>query len=900
MDYQKVKHGIKIVFYYSLALICSIVWGVGTDSTLAAGPPKSFPGGKRGQEAIASLGERLPAVASRYILSVAQLRARFLRDADLHLDPTDKLVYLCSFNLPEGSSLAEESGQGPLNGPLPYDQTFQLHSVPGASKVIYLDFDGHVTSGTIWNGGADINSEPYDIDGDTSSFSNTELDRIQYIWQRVAEDFAMYNIDVTTEDPGMEDLRRSGSGDAHYGTRVVVSPSSSWFGSAGGVAYVGSFNWGSDTPCFVFSNHLGNGNEKYVSEASSHEVGHTLGLYHDGKSGGTEYYAGHFDWAPIMGVGYYKPITQWSKGEYTGANNTEDDLARMQNFGASYLSDDHGNSTSNATPLSGVNLSGSGIIEQRTDVDVFSFQTDAGDITINVDPAPRDVNLDVKLQLLNSSGGVVAEKDEFNVSTESLSVNVNAGTYFIRIDGVGTGDPNTGYTDYASIGQYFISGTVVDNGANDPPAFTSDPINEVDGMENELYSSTLADDATDPENDTLTFSKISGPAWLEVAADGMLLGTPGTDDVDLNSWTVGINDGYGGSDQATLEIFVVEQPPTHSNDSIAESIRERTSGGKPNNRHSYLEHKWLFDVQPGMAQTFFANVWAPVSSDDDTFIFSYSSDDATYKDMFTVQANVDNSTYQTFTFPVTQSGTVYVKVVDTDQTPGNRAKDTVYVDHMFIRTDMGLGDPPLAPSGLTATALSSSEIDLSWTDNSEDEAGFTIKRSLSETDGFSAVGTAGPGATSYTDTGLQPETTYYYQVQAFNGSGISNYSNTASATTDQAETNTVHVGDLDGSSTPGNRNRWTATVTVTVNSASGMVQGAIVSGIWSSGVNGSGTCTTGGNGWCGITKNNIKGNNSNVTFTVTDIVPGSGTYDSGSNSDPDGDSDGTRIIVNKP
>ena len=182
MDYQKLRHGIKIVFYFSLGLICSIVWGFGTDSTLAAGPPTSFPGGKRGQEAIASLGERLPAVASRYILSVAQLRATFLRDADLHLDPTDKLVYLCSFNLPEGSSLAEESGQGFLDGPLPYDQTFLLHSVPGASKVIYLDFDGHVTSGTIWNsnfnGGADINSAPYDLDGNTSSFSDAELDRI--------------------------------------------------------------------------------------------------------------------------------------------------------------------------------------------------------------------------------------------------------------------------------------------------------------------------------------------------------------------------------------------------------------------------------------------------------------------------------------------------------------------------------------------------------------------------------------------------------------------------------------------------------------------------------------------------------------------------------------------------
>ncbi len=52
---------------------------------------------------------------------------------------------------------------------------------------------------------------------------------------------------------------------------MVISPSSSWYGNAGGVAYIGSFDWNSDTPTFVFSNMLGNGNEKYVTDATSHE-----------------------------------------------------------------------------------------------------------------------------------------------------------------------------------------------------------------------------------------------------------------------------------------------------------------------------------------------------------------------------------------------------------------------------------------------------------------------------------------------------------------------------------------------------------------------------------------------------------------------------------------------------
>jgi hypothetical protein len=91
--------------------------------------------------------------------------------------------------------------------------------------------------------------------------------------------------------------------------------------------------------------------------------------------------------------------------------------------------------------------------------------------------------------------------------------------------------------------------------------------------------------------------------------------------------------------------------------------------------------------------------------------------------------------------------------------------------------------PPAAPTGLTATAMSASEVDLSWTRGSTNEDGFKVSRS---TDGvtFTQVGTAAAGATSFADTnGLAPSTRYYYRVVAFNTYGGSPNSNVASAAT---------------------------------------------------------------------------------------------------------------------
>ncbi len=91
--------------------------------------------------------------------------------------------------------------------------------------------------------------------------------------------------------------------------------------------------------------------------------------------------------------------------------------------------------------------------------------------------------------------------------------------------------------------------------------------------------------------------------------------------------------------------------------------------------------------------------------------------------------------------------------------------------------------PPAAPSNLMATAASASVINLSWTDNADNETDFVLERSLSMGRGFAAIATLPANTTTYSDSGLSSLTTYYYRVQASNAVGISAWSNVASATT---------------------------------------------------------------------------------------------------------------------
>jgi hypothetical protein len=95
----------------------------------------------------------------------------------------------------------------------------------------------------------------------------------------------------------------------------------------------------------------------------------------------------------------------------------------------------------------------------------------------------------------------------------------------------------------------------------------------------------------------------------------------------------------------------------------------------------------------------------------------------------------------------------------------------------------GTATPPAAPSSLTATAVAATQVSLAWADNSSDETGFKVERSLGAPGAWVQIGTTGAAATSYTDTTAAAATLYYYRVRATNSAGDSGYSNEANVTT---------------------------------------------------------------------------------------------------------------------
>ncbi|MFT3891907.1 MAG: fibronectin type III domain-containing protein [Anaerolineales bacterium] len=97
--------------------------------------------------------------------------------------------------------------------------------------------------------------------------------------------------------------------------------------------------------------------------------------------------------------------------------------------------------------------------------------------------------------------------------------------------------------------------------------------------------------------------------------------------------------------------------------------------------------------------------------------------------------------------------------------------------------------PPNAPSALSAVAVNTNRVDLTWTDNSGNETGFTIERALvtgGVTGAFTAIDGVGANVTTYTDPTVLPSTTYAYRIFAYNTAGNSPYSNVATVTTPEA------------------------------------------------------------------------------------------------------------------
>ena len=326
---------------------------------------------------------------------------------------------------------------GAYNG----EDVSRLESKPGSSYVLLLD------TSRIMNGNTPTDRTP---------------ENLYITWQIVAASFSMFDINVTTDRSVYDQAAPSKRGG---GTLYTQSGRSSCH-----------FAFGTSTFCTLYkeSDAYGQG------RIAAHEYGHLFHLAHDGGAPGGEYHQGlaDFEWVPVMGniwfgTSWNNALYQWSKGEYSGASNREDDFNIITSF-VPYKADDAvGARDLTIDSSGGVSASQNyGQIERNTDSDSFTFhigeQGGSANLTIDRIEHIGGGMLDVQATLRNGSGSVVAQSNKSVNRSASISTSLSPGSYTLVISGGAEGTASHGFTKYSSLGYYGIEGTItgVDGGGS--------------------------------------------------------------------------------------------------------------------------------------------------------------------------------------------------------------------------------------------------------------------------------------------------------------------------------------------------------------------------------------------------------------------------------------------------
>ncbi len=355
------------------------------------------------------------------------------------------------------------------------------HSNPGAPWTIYVDVESRsvpvhpnmrlalglrqsmlVTSGLT-------------LDADPTTFNTDEQLLVSRIWARVAEDYAPFDVDVTTERPASFTTDAWGGGRVLWNlvTRsetVIGFPAGSLFGIAATAQLCGISTGFQGQPTFTFWGTTSPMNHDLIADTISHEAGHVFGLVHDGVMLGNtfmSYYGGHgsgpTSWGPLMGGPTARNVTQWSAGAYPDASNGnvcgpgfQDDIATIGGA-VGFRADDTGETVASAATLT---LPATGIIGSPTDVDVYALPP-ASEVRIDVTPfRAGDLtdggNLDVAAEIVNAAGLVVASADDVSATAATLVATLPPGQHYLRIRA--SFDP-TNFPIYGSAGQYTVTGT---------------------------------------------------------------------------------------------------------------------------------------------------------------------------------------------------------------------------------------------------------------------------------------------------------------------------------------------------------------------------------------------------------------------------------------------------------
>lgn len=160
--------------------------------------------------------------------------------------------------------------------------------------------------------------------------------------------------------------------------------------------------------------------------------------------------------------------------------------------------------------------------------------------------------------------------------------------------------------------------------------------------------------------------------------------------------------------------------------------------------------------------------WVDNATNETGYSVERSADGVTFTVIASLGANVTS-----YSNTGLAASTLYYYRVRASNTGGNSAYSAVASTKTQASTP-SLTSAPAAPSGLTLTAASRSQINLKWTDNSTKESGFLIERSTNGTS-WSQIASTGANVITYSNTGLKANTLYYYRVRATNSSGKSAY-----------------------------------------------------------------------------------------------------------------------------
>lgn len=302
----------------------------------------------------------------------------------------------------------------------------QLQSYPEAENVIYINVDGMV-------------------------YNSADRARAVLAWRMASEDFRPFNVNITTSS--------SVYNSTAIANRMTVTLNA---GFNSGLCSLAGFGTGS-IQCIATVDNL------------SHEIGHGLGLSHDGGSINSvgQYYQGNDYWGSIMGYVDLEMMGTFSQGEYEGASNLEDDLQIISSM-IDYRPDDHSNTSTNATDLvitasDSINpLNNNGIIEKSDDKDVFALTfTENSDVVLWITPLKHYNNLHVKARILDEQGNVISSstalQHQGSLSTIMQAAKIEgsftAGIYYLEISNSGYSENNISiYDAYGSLGYYEISG----------------------------------------------------------------------------------------------------------------------------------------------------------------------------------------------------------------------------------------------------------------------------------------------------------------------------------------------------------------------------------------------------------------------------------------------------------